>query len=74
MSQNDELHGLYFEDLKSGQTALYARTVTEADIVLFAGISGDTNPVHINEEFASETIVLRPHRPRHADRELDRRR
>lgn len=56
MSQNDELHGLYFEDLKLGQTALYARTVTEADIVLFAGISGDTNPVHINEEFASETM------------------
>jgi 3-hydroxybutyryl-CoA dehydratase len=56
MSPNEELHGLYFEDLKVGQTALYARTVTEADIVLFAGISGDTNPVHINEEFASETM------------------
>jgi 3-hydroxybutyryl-CoA dehydratase len=56
MSVNEELHGLFFEDLKLGQTAVYARTVTEADIVLFAGISGDTNPVHINEEFASETM------------------
>lgn len=51
-----ELHGLFFEDLKVGQTALYARTITETDIVLFAGISGDNNPVHINEEFASNTM------------------
>lgn len=56
MSDLDELHGLFFEDLRIGQTAAYARTVTEADIVLFAGISGDTNPVHINEEFASSTM------------------
>ncbi|MGQ0664053.1 MAG: MaoC family dehydratase [Pseudomonadota bacterium] len=56
MSSHHELHGLFFEDLKVGQTALYARTVTEADIVLFAGISGDTNPVHINEVFAKDTM------------------
>lgn len=56
MSDLDELHGLFYEDLRLGQTAAYARTVTEADIVLFAGISGDTNPVHINEEFASGTM------------------
>ena len=56
MLNNLELHGLFFEDLKLGQTAVYARTLTEADIVLFAGISGDTNPVHINEEFASATM------------------
>ena len=51
-----DLHGYYFEDLSVGQTATYAKTVTEADVVLFAGISGDTNPVHINEEFASQTM------------------
>ncbi|MBI3707381.1 MAG: MaoC family dehydratase [Proteobacteria bacterium] len=51
-----ELHGLFFEDLSVGQTALYARTVTEADVVLFSGISGDTNPVHMNEIFASGTM------------------
>jgi 3-hydroxybutyryl-CoA dehydratase len=52
----DELHGFYLEDLKVGQTALYAKTITDADIVLFAGISGDINPVHLNHEFASETM------------------
>ena len=52
----DELHGLYLEDLKVGMTAVYAKTVTEADIVMFAGISGDINPVHLNHEFASETM------------------
>jgi len=56
MSYLDELHGQFFEDLKLGQTAVYARTITETDIVLFAGISGDTNPIHINEEFASQTM------------------
>jgi len=56
MSYLDELHGHFFEDLKVGQTAIFARTVTETDIVLFAGISGDTNPIHINEEFASQTM------------------
>ncbi|OIR07924.1 (R)-specific enoyl-CoA hydratase [mine drainage metagenome] len=51
-----DLHGFYFEDLSVGQTASYAKTVTEADVILFAGISGDTNPVHLNEEFASATM------------------
>ncbi|MCA3245924.1 MAG: MaoC family dehydratase [Azospirillum sp.] len=55
MSTNDELHGLYFEDLHVGQTAVYARTLTETDIVLFAGVTGDNNPVHINEIFAQGT-------------------
>jgi 3-hydroxybutyryl-CoA dehydratase len=49
-------HGLYVEDLSVGMTATYARTVTEADIVLFCGISGDTNPVHLDHEFAKNTI------------------
>lgn len=56
MSILEELHGFFFEDLKVGQTAIYARTITETDIVLFAGITGDNNPVHINEEFASATM------------------
>ncbi len=56
MHDPEELHGFYFEDLRVGQTAVVARTISEADIVLFAGISGDTNPVHINEEFAAETM------------------
>lgn len=50
-----ELHGYYLEDLEVGMTASYARTVTEADIATFAGVSGDDNPVHINAEYAEQT-------------------
>ncbi len=55
-SDNDDLMGYYIEDLSAGMTAVFAKTVTEADIVLFAGISGDINPVHLNHEFATETM------------------
>ena len=51
----NELAGYDIEDLKVGQTATFAKTITEADIVLFAGASGDNNAVHINEEFAQTT-------------------
>ncbi len=51
-----ELTGMYFEDLSVGQTAVFAKTVTEADIASFAGVSGDFNPVHINEQYASQTM------------------
>jgi 3-hydroxybutyryl-CoA dehydratase len=49
-------HGYYLEDMHVGMTATYARTVTEADIVLFCGISGDVNPVHLDQEFAKQTM------------------
>ena len=52
----DKLHGYYYEDLEEGMTDVFAKTVTDADIITFAGISGDTNPVHLNHEFASATI------------------
>lgn len=52
-----ELHGYCLEDLEPGMSDAYARTVTEADLVLFAGLSGDNNPLHINEEFASTTFA-----------------
>jgi 3-hydroxybutyryl-CoA dehydratase len=51
-----ELHGYYLEDLSVGMTSIFAKTVTEADIVMFAGVSGDTNPVHINQLFAEGTM------------------
>ena len=52
----DQLHGYYFEDLEEGMTDVFAKTITDADIITFAGISGDTNPMHLNHEFASETM------------------
>ncbi|HYH23028.1 MAG TPA: MaoC/PaaZ C-terminal domain-containing protein, partial [Azospirillum sp.] len=51
-----ELDGYYLEDLSVGMNAAYAKTITDADIVLYAGISGDTNPVHLNQEYASGTM------------------
>ncbi len=38
-----------------GQTAAISRTVTEADVTLFAGLSGDLNPFHVDEQFAAGT-------------------
>lgn len=51
-----EVYGLGFEDLHVGRTASVSRTVSEADILMFAGVSGDTNPVHLDEEFAASTM------------------
>jgi len=51
-----ELNGYYLEDLTVGMTAVYAKTITDTDIVMFAGISGDTNPVHLNQDYASATM------------------
>ncbi len=52
----EEKHGLFLEDMTVGMTAVYAKTVTDADIVMFAGISGDTNPVHLDAHFAGQTV------------------
>ena len=49
-------HGLYIEDLQPGMSAVWGKTITEADILMFAGVSGDTNPVHLNQEFAADTV------------------
>jgi 3-hydroxybutyryl-CoA dehydratase len=51
-----DLHGYYLEDMRVGMTAEYARTVTDADLVLFAGVTGDSNPVHLNQEYAQGTL------------------
>jgi 3-hydroxybutyryl-CoA dehydratase len=49
------LNGYDVEDMSVGMTATFAKTITEADIVLFAGASGDNNAMHINQEFAATT-------------------
>ena len=49
-------HGLYFEQFKPGlKFSTAGRTITEADIVNFAGISGDFNRIHIDAEYAAGT-------------------
>jgi 3-hydroxybutyryl-CoA dehydratase len=45
----------YFEDLTVGQTAEITRTVTEAVVQAFADVSGDTNPIHLDAEYAATT-------------------
>ena len=52
----EELSGYFFEELEIGMTAVYALTIGPADLVMFAGISGDTNPMHLNEEYAGQTM------------------
>src|ERR1700687_3419592 len=52
---------LFFDDVEIGQEWLSpGRTVTQTDIVNFAGISGDFNPIHIDHEFAKTTLYRRP--------------
>jgi 3-hydroxybutyryl-CoA dehydratase len=46
---------LYFEDLKVGMRATYVKTVTEFDVIAFAGLSGDKNPIHLDEAYARKT-------------------
>jgi 3-hydroxybutyryl-CoA dehydratase len=45
----------FFNELAIGDFDEYRKTVTETDVVLFAGLTGDNNPMHIDEEFASQT-------------------
>jgi 3-hydroxybutyryl-CoA dehydratase len=54
-NQMNELNGHDIEDLRPGMHATFSKTITETDIVLFAGVSGDNNAVHTNEEFAATT-------------------
>jgi 3-hydroxybutyryl-CoA dehydratase len=49
-------NGVFFEDLSVGQEASLSKTVSEADIVAFAEISGDRNPVHIDAQYAAGTM------------------
>ncbi len=51
----NELNGYDIEDLSVGMTAIFSKTITEADIILFAAVSGDNNAMHINEEYAAST-------------------
>jgi acyl dehydratase len=52
---------LYFDDIEVGQEwDSLGRTVTQTDIINFAGVSGDFNPIHVDHEFARTTIFRQP--------------
>ncbi len=43
-------------NFKIGQSAQFSRTVTETDFIMFAGLSGDYNPIHTDQEYAENTF------------------
>lgn len=48
--------GYTINELEIGQKASFSKTITETDIYLFAGVTGDINPAHVNEQYASNTF------------------
>ena len=48
--------GKTIEELKVGDTARFSKTVSESDVYLFAGVTGDLNPAHVNEDYAKDTF------------------
>ncbi|MET3618376.1 3-hydroxybutyryl-CoA dehydratase [Peptoniphilus olsenii] len=51
----DNTKGKKINELKVGQSACFTKTVSEADVYNYIGVSGDFNPAHINEEYAKDT-------------------
>jgi 3-hydroxybutyryl-CoA dehydratase len=49
-----------FEDLEVGMEASFAKTVSQADIIAFAEVTGDKNPVHLDAEYAASTVFKNP--------------
>ncbi|MCL1917509.1 MAG: MaoC family dehydratase [Peptococcaceae bacterium] len=50
------MQGYTVKQLEIGQKASFSKTVTETDVYLFAGVTGDINPAHVNEEYAKNTM------------------
>ena len=44
------------KEISVGDKAEFSKSITDADIIMFAGVTGDMNPVHINQEFAKNTV------------------
>lgn len=51
-----QLTGYTFDEISVGQTASFDKQVEELDIQMFSAVSGDVNPVHLDEEFAAGTL------------------
>ncbi len=49
-------HGYYLEDLSPGMEASVSKTIADEDVRAFADLSGDVNPVHLDDAFAAETM------------------
>jgi 3-hydroxybutyryl-CoA dehydratase len=47
---------LAYSEIKIGDAASFAKTITEADIVHYAGITGDFNPIHVDAEYAKQSV------------------
>lgn len=45
-----------YEEIQIGDKASFTKTISESDVYQFAGITGDFNPIHVNSEFANQTI------------------
>tara|TARA_Y100000589_G_scaffold204856_1_gene193274 strand:- start:319 stop:960 length:642 start_codon:yes stop_codon:yes gene_type:complete len=52
----DTLENLTYDELNEGDTATFTRTLTEDELILFAAVSGDVNPVHLDKEFAAHSM------------------
>lgn len=50
------MQGRTIETLKKGERADFTKTISEADVYLFAGVTGDLNPAHVNEAYAKTTF------------------
>ncbi|MCP4368392.1 MAG: MaoC family dehydratase, partial [Deltaproteobacteria bacterium] len=48
--------GKTIDELRVGQSAQFSKTISESDVYLFAGITGDFNPAHVDEEYAGKTF------------------
>jgi 3-hydroxybutyryl-CoA dehydratase len=52
----EALENITYDELNIGDSASYTRTLTEEELILFAAVSGDVNPVHLDKEYASKTL------------------
>jgi 3-hydroxybutyryl-CoA dehydratase len=50
------MSGKRFDEMQIGDSATFSKTISEADVYAFAGVTGDFNPVHINAEAAKESM------------------
>lgn len=49
------MQGYTIEELQVGQAATFSKTISESDVYMFAGVTGDVNPAHVNEAYAQTT-------------------